>query len=166
MHGVRCFFSVSFTMVMRERLVSLLPGLRYYIFKNGDHSIEESDLFRRSAALKSCSPQMRLLALMACAGVIVLAGCETDSPISRALKPLSPQLLAQLDQKHMPRSPRFSSDCSRRSQRSRSGNRTEAAALHCSRPIRSAAGRVSLAQRPGKATARRRRASTLSRPRR
>jgi murein L,D-transpeptidase YafK len=44
-----------------------------------------------------------LLALAACAAAIVLAGCETDSPIARALKPLSPQLLAQLDQRHMPK---------------------------------------------------------------
>jgi murein L,D-transpeptidase YafK len=43
-----------------------------------------------------------LLALAACAAAIVLAGCETDSPLTRALKPLSPQMLAQLEQKHMP----------------------------------------------------------------
>ena len=45
---------------------------------------------------------MRLLLLAACAAAIVLAGCETDSPLTRALKPLSPQMLAQLEQKHMP----------------------------------------------------------------
>jgi murein L,D-transpeptidase YafK len=54
--------------------------------------------------LKSWSPDLRfLLALAACMAAIVLAGCQTDSPISRALRPLSPQMLAQLDQKHMPK---------------------------------------------------------------
>ena len=52
--------------------------------------------------MTSCPPRMRLLLLAACAAAIVLAGCETDSPLTRALKPLSPQMLAQLEQKHMP----------------------------------------------------------------
>jgi murein L,D-transpeptidase YafK len=37
-----------------------------------------------------------------CAAAIMLAGCETDRPVARALQPLSPQMLAQLEQKHMP----------------------------------------------------------------
>ena len=45
---------------------------------------------------------MLLLALSACATAIVLAGCQTDMPISHALQPLSPQMLALLEQKHMP----------------------------------------------------------------
>jgi murein L,D-transpeptidase YafK len=51
-------------------------------------------------------PHLRLLlALLACAAVIALTGCETDgiSPTARALKPLSPEILAELDQKHMPK---------------------------------------------------------------
>jgi murein L,D-transpeptidase YafK len=32
----------------------------------------------------------------------MLAGCETDRPVARALQPLSPQMLARLEQKHMP----------------------------------------------------------------
>jgi len=44
-----------------------------------------------------------LLPLAVCAVAIVLAGCEVDSPIARALKPLSPQMLAQLEQKNMPK---------------------------------------------------------------
>jgi murein L,D-transpeptidase YafK len=56
-----------------------------------------------SAALKSWSPHLpSLLALASCVA-IVLAGCQTDSPRSRALKPLSPQMLALLDQKRMPK---------------------------------------------------------------
>ncbi len=43
-----------------------------------------------------------LLALTACAAAIALAGCETDRPLARALQPLSPQMAAQLEQKHMP----------------------------------------------------------------
>src|SRR5438046_3524657 len=31
----------------------------------------------------------------------MLAGCETDRTVARALQPLSPQMLAQLEQKHM-----------------------------------------------------------------
>src|SRR6266498_3249595 len=43
-----------------------------------------------------------LLAMTACLAVIMLAGCETDRPMDRALQPLSPQMLALLEQKHMP----------------------------------------------------------------
>jgi len=43
-----------------------------------------------------------LLALTACAAAIALAGCQTDMPLARALQPLSPQMLAKLEQKHMP----------------------------------------------------------------
>jgi murein L,D-transpeptidase YafK len=43
-----------------------------------------------------------LLALTACATAITLAGCQTDMPLARALQPLSPQMLAELKQKHMP----------------------------------------------------------------
>ncbi len=54
--------------------------------------------------MRSGSPHLRLLLPLAvCAVAIVLAGCEVDSPIARALKPLSPQMLAQLEQKNMPK---------------------------------------------------------------
>jgi murein L,D-transpeptidase YafK len=54
-------------------------------------------------ALQSCSLHTSWLpALITCAAVLVLAGCETDRPVSRALEPLPPQMLAQLEQKHMP----------------------------------------------------------------
>ena len=43
-----------------------------------------------------------LLALTACAAAIALAGCETERSLARALQPLSPQMAAQLEQKHMP----------------------------------------------------------------
>jgi murein L,D-transpeptidase YafK len=43
-----------------------------------------------------------LLALTACAAAITIAGCETDRPVDRALQPLSPKMLAQLEQKQMP----------------------------------------------------------------
>ena len=53
--------------------------------------------------LKSRSVQRLLLvALIAYAASIALAGCQTDVRLSRALQPLSPQMLAQLEQKHMP----------------------------------------------------------------
>jgi murein L,D-transpeptidase YafK len=53
--------------------------------------------------LKSRSVHIPLLvALTACAAVIALAGCQTDTPLARALQPLSPQMLALLEQKHMP----------------------------------------------------------------
>src|SRR5205814_4008695 len=40
--------------------------------------------------------------LTACASAIVLAGCQTDMPLARGLQPLSPQMAAELEQKHMP----------------------------------------------------------------
>jgi murein L,D-transpeptidase YafK len=43
-----------------------------------------------------------LLAMAACVAAIMLAGCETDRSIDRALQPLSSQMLALLEQKHMP----------------------------------------------------------------
>ncbi len=43
-----------------------------------------------------------LLALTAYAAAIALAGCQTDMTLARALQPLSPQMLAKLEQKHMP----------------------------------------------------------------
>src|SRR6266487_2839176 len=42
-----------------------------------------------------------LLAMAACVAAIMLAGCETDRT-DHALQPLSPQMLALLEQKHMP----------------------------------------------------------------
>jgi murein L,D-transpeptidase YafK len=43
-----------------------------------------------------------LVALTICAAAVALAGCQTDISTSRALQPLSPQMLALLEQKHMP----------------------------------------------------------------
>jgi murein L,D-transpeptidase YafK len=43
-----------------------------------------------------------LLPMAACVAAIMLAGCETDRSIDRALQPLSSQMLALLEQKHMP----------------------------------------------------------------
>ncbi len=56
--------------------------------------------------MKSCRPYLcLLLALLACAAAIGLTGCETDgiNPTARALRPLSPEMLAELDRKHMPK---------------------------------------------------------------
>ena len=53
--------------------------------------------------MKSRSVHIPLLvALAVCAAAIALAGCQTDTPLARALQPLSPQMLALLQQKHMP----------------------------------------------------------------
>src|SRR5215468_10170631 len=52
----------------------------------------------KSPLLHRCS----LLALIVCAAAQMLTGCETDRPIARALQPLSPQMLAQLERNHMP----------------------------------------------------------------
>jgi murein L,D-transpeptidase YafK len=53
--------------------------------------------------LKSRSAHIPLLvALTACVAAIALAACQTDTPLARALQPLSPQMLALLQQKHMP----------------------------------------------------------------
>jgi len=56
--------------------------------------------------LKSSPPYLRLaLVLLACAAAPGLTGCETDgiNPTARALKPLSPEMLGELDRKHMPK---------------------------------------------------------------
>src|SRR5438874_7221717 len=57
----------------------------------------------RTIVLKSFSlHKPLLLALTACVATITLAGCGTYRPTDRALQPLSPQMLAQLERKHMP----------------------------------------------------------------
>ena len=53
-------------------------------------------------ALKRCSLHILLVVGTVCAAAMALAGCGTNRPVARALKPLSPQMLAQLEQKHMP----------------------------------------------------------------
>jgi murein L,D-transpeptidase YafK len=53
--------------------------------------------------LKLSLPRPTSLPVLAFCAAIVLAGCETDKPASRALKPLSPKMLALLDQKRMPK---------------------------------------------------------------
>ncbi len=56
--------------------------------------------------MKSSPPYLRLaLVLLACAAAPGLTGCETDgiNPTARALKPLSPEMLGELDRKHMPK---------------------------------------------------------------
>src|SRR5262249_21261805 len=52
----------------------------------------------KSSLLHRCS----LPALIVCAAANMLAGCEIDRPLGRALQPLSPQMLAQLERNHMP----------------------------------------------------------------
>jgi murein L,D-transpeptidase YafK len=52
--------------------------------------------------VKLWSPHLPSVVL-ACCVAIVLAGCGSESPRSRATKPLSPKMLALLDQKRMPK---------------------------------------------------------------
>ena len=57
-------------------------------------------------ALKACSPWVRgTLAAGALALAAMLAGCDTDGVeiSAKALKPLSPQMVAELERKHMPK---------------------------------------------------------------
>jgi murein L,D-transpeptidase YafK len=55
-------------------------------------------------SLKSCLPHLRWpLVLAAAAATICLVGCAIDTPTPRGSKPLSPQMLAQLEHKHMPK---------------------------------------------------------------
>ncbi len=72
-------------------------------FNSGNCSIKRHWRGRLGViALKSCSPHTSWLsALIACAAAILLAGCETDRTVARALQPLSPQILAELEQRHM-----------------------------------------------------------------
>src|SRR5436190_15592527 len=57
----------------------------------------------RAIALKTCWLHTPFLpALTACVAITTLAGCGTYRAIDRALQPLSPQMLAQLERKHMP----------------------------------------------------------------
>jgi len=59
-----------------------------------------------SPALIACSPWVRgTIAAGALALAAMLAGCETDGVdlSAKALKPLSPQMLAELERKHMPK---------------------------------------------------------------
>jgi murein L,D-transpeptidase YafK len=61
---------------------------------------------RGSPALRACSPWIRgTLAAGMLAVAAMLAGCETDGVdiSAKALKPLSPQMLAELERKHMPK---------------------------------------------------------------
>jgi murein L,D-transpeptidase YafK len=55
-------------------------------------------------SLKSCLPHLRWpLVLAAAAATICLVGCAIDTPTPRGSKPLWPQVLAQLEHKHMPK---------------------------------------------------------------
>jgi murein L,D-transpeptidase YafK len=60
------------------------------------------DAVERTMVLKSFSLTPLLLALTACVATITLAGCASYRPTDRALQPLSPQMVAQLERKHMP----------------------------------------------------------------
>ncbi len=53
---------------------------------------------------RTCSTHKPLLlVLAACTAAFGLAGCDTDSALAPALKPLSPQMLARLEQMHIPK---------------------------------------------------------------
>jgi len=58
-----------------------------------------------SEPLNSAAFVRALLASAAVAAAIALASCETDGSggMTRAMKPLSPEMVAQLEQKHMPK---------------------------------------------------------------
>ena len=93
---------------------------------------------------------------------MALAGCDTDSPPAsgRAHAGRSPRRWSPSSStRHAERVADPRPHLQGRSRSSRSGSRTRPAALRCSRPIRSAAGRASSARRSRKATARRRRVS-------
>ena len=99
---------------------------------------------------------------------VALAGCNSDeirSPATpRPTKPVPAELVAEIAAKDMDLQSPMMVRLFKQETELEVWKRRAPASSRCSRPIRSAAGRATSAPRSRKATARRRRVSTASRP--